>query len=62
MTVHESHNDPILIGKTSRAEWNASSGYHRRSLADTLMYRLMTLTGHSLSYKRIEKGRFIALR
>lgn len=36
------------IGKSSRREWKQASGYHRRSLAETLMYRLKTLTGRSL--------------
>lgn len=36
------------IATGSRRQWKASSGYHRRSLVENLMYRLKTLTGHSL--------------
>ncbi|CAG9185148.1 IS5 family transposase ISRta5 [Cupriavidus laharis] len=42
-----------VIEKSSRREWKAASGYHRRSLAETLMYRLKTLTGHSLWAREI---------
>lgn len=36
------------IARSSRREWKKASGYHRRSLVENLMYRLKTLTGHSL--------------
>lgn len=36
------------IAKSSRREWKQGSGYHQRSLAENLMYRLKTLTGHCL--------------
>ncbi|WP_197329000.1 IS5 family transposase [Ralstonia syzygii] len=36
------------IAKRDRCEWKKASGYHRRSLVENLMYRLKTLTGHSL--------------
>lgn len=36
------------IEGSSRREWKRASGYHRRSLAETLMYRLKVLTGSSL--------------
>ena len=36
------------IAKSSRREWKKTSGYHRRSLVENLMYRLKTLTGHCL--------------
>lgn len=42
-----------VIEKSSRREWKAASGYHRRSLAETLMYRLKTLTGHGLWAREI---------
>jgi hypothetical protein len=35
------------------SEWEAASGYHRRSLAETLMYRHKALTGHSLWAREI---------
>jgi hypothetical protein len=37
-----------VIARSSRREWKKASGYHRRSLVENLMYRLKTLTGHSL--------------
>ncbi|MGF6637138.1 IS5 family transposase [Paraburkholderia sp. CI3] len=36
------------IGRSSRREWKLATGYHRRSLAETLMYRLKVLTGACL--------------
>jgi hypothetical protein len=36
------------IARDGRREWKKSSGYHRRSLAETLMFRLKTLTGPCL--------------
>jgi len=42
-----------VIEKSSRGQWKTASGYHRRSLAETLMYRLKTLTGHSLWAREI---------
>lgn len=36
------------IAASSRRAWKQASGYHRRSLAETLMYRLKTLTGPTL--------------
>ncbi|BET10865.1 hypothetical protein THI4931_19070 [Pandoraea sputorum] len=48
--VHEAID---VIEKSSRREWKVASGYHRRSLAETSMYRLKTLTGHSLWAREI---------
>lgn len=36
------------IARSGRREWKKSSGYHRRSLVENLMYRLKTLTGNRL--------------
>ncbi|MDT4840416.1 IS5 family transposase ISBhu1 [compost metagenome] len=36
------------IARSGRREWKTSSGYHRRSLVENLMYRLKTLTGNRL--------------
>ncbi|MCX5545638.1 transposase [Paraburkholderia sp. CNPSo 3076] len=36
------------IEGSSRREWKQATGYHRRSLAETLMYRLKVLTGSSM--------------
>ena len=33
------------IARSSRQEWKKQSGYHRRSLVETLMYLYKTLTG-----------------
>lgn len=41
------------IAKSSRREWKKASGYHQRSLVENLMYRLKTLTGHSLWAREI---------
>ncbi len=41
------------IAKSSRREWKQASGYHRRSLAETLMYRLKILTGPRLWARQI---------
>jgi hypothetical protein len=47
-------NDVIeAIARSSRREWKRASGYHRRSLAETLMYRLKVLTGRSLAARTI---------
>ncbi len=47
-------NDALdIIGRGSRREWKRSSGYLRRSLAETLMYRLKVLTGRSLAARTI---------
>jgi len=41
------------IATSSRREWKKDSGYHRRSLVENLMYRLKTLTGHSLWARKV---------
>lgn len=41
------------IAKSSRREWKQASGYHRRSRAENLMYRLKTLTGPRLWAREI---------
>jgi hypothetical protein len=41
------------IERSSRREWKKASGYHRRSLAETLMYRFKALTGPCLSARKI---------
>jgi hypothetical protein len=41
------------IAQSSRREWKQASGYHRRSLAETLMYRLKILTGSCLWAREI---------
>ncbi|ODV43124.1 hypothetical protein AWV79_20200 [Cupriavidus sp. UYMMa02A] len=41
------------IAQSSRREWKQATGYHRRSLAETLMFRLKTLTGSTLWARRV---------
>lgn len=37
-----------VIARSGRREWKKSCGYHRRSLAENLMYQLKTLTANRL--------------
>ena len=41
------------IASSSRRKWKVASGYHRRALAETLMYRLKALTGRELAARTI---------
>ena len=40
------------IQKTSRARWKIESGYHRRSLVENTMFRLKTVLGDRLSFRK----------
>jgi hypothetical protein len=43
-------NDAIdALARSGRGDWKRASCYHRRSLAETLMYRLKVLPGRSLA-------------
>ena len=42
------------IRKDGRREWKEKSGYHVRSLAETIMFRLKTIFGNDLSARLIE--------
>jgi hypothetical protein len=42
------------IRKLGRSEWKRQVGYHRRSLAETAMYRMKTLFGASLKNRSNE--------
>jgi hypothetical protein len=42
------------IRKHGRKSWKADSGYHMRSLAETLMFRLKTIFGDKLSARLLE--------
>ena len=42
------------IRKDGRREWKQKSGYHVRSLAETIMFRLKTIFGNDLSGRLIE--------
>jgi hypothetical protein len=46
------------IRKLGRSEWKRQVGYHRRSLAETAMYRMKTIFGASL--KNRSRSRFFA--
>jgi len=37
------------IEEVGRAEWKRESGYHRRSLAETMMFRFKTIFGDTCS-------------
>lgn len=42
------------IRQHGRAHWKRTSGYHRRSIAETAMFRLKTLFGDHLSCRRLD--------
>jgi hypothetical protein len=42
------------VRKLGRKEWKIQSGYHRRSLAETAMFRVKTLLGHRLTTRTLE--------
>ena len=42
------------IGQIGLAQWKKQSGYHRRSLAETAMFRLKTLFGAQLQARRFD--------
>ena len=42
------------IRQVGRAKWKAQSGYHRRSLAETTMFRVKTIFGDKLSARSFE--------
>ena len=42
------------IRKNGRKEWKKNSGYHKRSLVETTMYRLKTIFGGELSARLLE--------
>lgn len=42
-----------VIGQSSRRDWTNGCGYRRRSLAETLLYRLKVLTGRNLAVRTI---------
>lgn len=41
------------IRRLGRSKWKQEIGYHRRSLSETAMYRLKTITGDSLKNRRL---------
>jgi hypothetical protein len=42
------------IRKVGRAKWKRESGYHRRSLAETTMFRLKTIFGGKLLSRKFD--------
>lgn len=43
------------IRKSTRKKWKQNSGYHIRSLGETIMYRYKTIFGQHLSFRREEQ-------
>ena len=43
------------IRQVGRQQWKDESGYHRRSLAETAMFRFKTIFGNTLSTRTIER-------
>jgi len=43
------------IERDGRKEWKRKSGYHRRSLSETAMYRFKTIFGPTLYSRKLEK-------
>ena len=43
-----------VIRKNGRKRWKKESGYHERSLAETAMFRVKTLTGEKLRHRKLE--------
>jgi len=59
---HKNHSDPPLprdenlrsIRKMSRTAWKKESGYHKRSLSETAIYRYKTQFGSKMQSKKID--------
>jgi hypothetical protein len=51
---HERNKILKRIDATSRKEWKEQSGYHRRSLGETAMFRFKKILGNSLFSREIE--------
>jgi hypothetical protein len=43
------------IRKVGRQHWKVASGYHRRSLAETAVFRFKIIFGNTLSTRTIER-------
>lgn len=52
--VQKRDNAVIQMRQLGRKEWKIQSGYHRRSLAETAMYRVKNLLGNRLSTRKLE--------
>jgi hypothetical protein len=54
--IHPSLRDDIIcnIRQLGRKEWKKQSGYHKRSLAETAMYRLKMIFNDSLRARIFE--------
>lgn len=52
---HDARDENLReIRKYGRKRWKKRSGYHERSLAETAMFRLKTLTGEKLRHRKLE--------
>jgi hypothetical protein len=54
LSPHPRDQNLRLIRKHGRAKWKRESGYHRRSLAETAMFRQKTIFGDRLSARSFE--------
>jgi len=44
----------LKVREMGRKEWKIAAGYHRRSLAETAMFRIKTILGSKLSTQKVE--------
>jgi hypothetical protein len=51
---HQGDENLRAIRKQGRKRWKQNSGYHRRSLAETTMFRLKTIFGDNLSARKFD--------
>lgn len=52
---HPRNDNLRQIQETSRAEWKKANGYHRRSLAETAVYRFKTIFGDKLKAREEQR-------
>ena len=52
--THARNQNLTRIDEVGRAEWKKESGYHRRSLAETMMFRFKTIFGNTCSRRSFD--------
>lgn len=52
--THARNQNLKQIDKLGRAEWKQESGYHRRSLSETMMFRVKTIFGNTCSRRTFD--------
>lgn len=52
--THARNQNLTRIDEVGRAEWKKESGYHRRSLAETMMFRVKTIFGNTCSRRTFD--------